>query len=135
MRAIVETVDIRGLKSRYLRKHKRRSRCFLKSVASSDLTSPLANNYKKRFQKSGEKIFTFLDHDGVPWNNNNAEHAIKRFAKYRRDADGRFTERTLEEYLVLASIFETCEFNNVNVLQFMLSKGVTLKALLGMAGR
>ncbi len=80
-------------------------------------------------------MFTFLDHDGVPWNNNNAEHAIKRFAKYRRDADGRFTERTLEEYLVLASIFETCEFNNVNVLQFILSKGVTLKALLRMAGR
>ena len=135
LRAIVETVDTRGLKSRFLRKHKRPSRRFLKSVASSDLTSPLANKYQKRFQKSGEKMFTFLDHDGVPWNNNNAEHAIKRFAKYRRDADGRFTERTLEEYLVLASIFETCEFNNVNVLQFMLSKGVTLKALLRMAGR
>jgi hypothetical protein len=80
-------------------------------------------------------MFTFLDHDGVPWNNNNAEHAIKRFAKYRRDADGRFTARTLEEYLVLASVFETCEFNNVNVLQFLLSKEATLKGLLRMAGR
>jgi RNase_H superfamily len=89
---------------------------------------------KKRLQKSGEKMFTFLDHDGVPWNNNNAEHAIKRFARYRRDADGRFTERTLEEYLVLASVFETCEFNNVNVLRFLLSKEATLKGLLGMAG-
>ena len=80
-------------------------------------------------------MFTFLDRDGVPWNNNNAEHAIKRFAKYRRDVGGRFTERTLKEYLVLASVFETCEFNNVNVLQFMLSKEVTLKALLSVAGR
>ena len=71
-------------------------------------------------------MFTFLDHDGVPWNNNNAEHAIKRFAKYRRDADGRFTERTLEEYLVLSTVFETCEFNNVNVLEFLLSKEGTL---------
>ena len=135
LRAIIETVDIRGLKSRYLHKHKRPSQRFLRSVASSDLTSPLANRYKKRFQKSGEKMFTFLDRDGVPWNNNNAEHAIKRFAKYRRDVGGRFTERTLKEYLVLASVFETCEFNNVNVLQFMLSKEVTLKALLRMAGR
>ena len=67
-------------------------------------------------------MFTFLDFDGVPWNNNNAEHAIKRFAKYRRDADGRFTERTLKEYLVLASVFETCEFNNVNVLKFLISE-------------
>jgi predicted RecB family nuclease len=135
LRGIIETVDIRGLKRRYLRKHKRLSRRFLKSVASSELTSPMANKYKKRFEKSGEKLFTFLDHDGVPWNNNNAEHAIKRFAKYRRDADGRFTERTLEEYLVLASVFETCEFSNVNVLQFLLSKGATLEGLLGMAGR
>jgi hypothetical protein len=41
-------------------------------------------------------------------NPTNAEHAIKRFAKYRRQADGCFTERRLQEYLVLASVFETC---------------------------
>src|SRR6202040_203500 len=115
--------------SRYLRKHKRPSRRFLKSVASSDLTSPLANKYQKRFQKSGEKMFTFLDHDGVPWNNNNAEHAIKRFAKYRRDNDGRFSEKTVKEYLILSSVFETCEFNNVNVLKFLLSKERTVESL------
>jgi hypothetical protein len=45
-------------------------------------------------------MFTFLDHDGVPWNNTNAEHAIKRFAKHRRNADGKFTEGSLSEYLV-----------------------------------
>ena len=134
LRAIIETVDKWGLKSRYLRKHKPTLQRFLESMTWSDLTSPLANKYKRRFQKSGDKMFTFLDHDGVPWNNNNAEHAIRRFAKYRRDADGRFSERTLEEYLVLASVFETCEFNNVNVLQFLLSKETTLKGLLRMAG-
>jgi len=135
LRRIIETVDIRGLKRRYLRKYKRHSRRFLKSVASTDLTSPLAIKYKKRFEKSGEKLFTFLVHDGVPWNNNNAEHAIKRFAKYRRDEGGRFTERTLEEYLVLASVLETCEFSNVNPLRFLLSKEATLEGLLRMAGR
>ena len=71
----------------------------------------------------------------VPYTNNNAEHAIKRFAKYRRMADGQFTERTLKEYLVLASVFETCEFNNVNVLKFMLSKETTLAGLFKMARR
>ena len=92
--------------------------------------------YKKRFQKkSGEKLFIFLDHDGVPWNNTNAEHAIKRFAKYRRQADGCFTERSLQEYLVLASVFETCEFNNVNILKFLLSKETTLEVLLKLARR
>jgi hypothetical protein len=118
---------------RYLRKHKRSVVRFLEAVASANFLSSLANKYKKRFQKSGEKMFTFLDHDGVPWNNNNAEHAIKRFAKYRRDADGRFTERSLQEYLVLATVLETCEFNNLNVLKFLLSKETTLEGLLRMA--
>jgi predicted RecB family nuclease len=134
MREIIETVDRRGLKKRYLHKHKRSAVRFLETVASASFLSSLANKYKKRFQKSGEKMFTFLDHDGVPWNNNNAEHAIKRFARYRRDADGRFTERSLQEYLVLATVLETCEFNNLNVLKFLLSKETTLEGLLRMAG-
>ncbi len=104
-------------------------------MGKAEFSSPLANKYQKRCQKSGEKMFTFLDHDGVPWNNNNAEHAIKLFAKYRRNVDGYFTERTLQEYLVLATVFETCEFNNLNILKFMLSKETTLVGLLSMAGR
>jgi hypothetical protein len=133
LRCIIETVDKRGLKRRYLRKHKSDVLRFLKSMASRQFISPLANKYKKRFEKSGDKMFTFLNYDGVSWNNNNAEHAIKRFAKYRRDGDGRFTKRTIEEYLVLATVFETCEFSNVNVLRFLLSKETTLNGLLRMA--
>jgi hypothetical protein len=70
----------------------------------------------------------------LPWNNTNAEHAIKRFAKYRRQADGCFTERSLQEYLVLATVFETCEFNNVNILKFLLSRKTTLEGLPKLAG-
>jgi len=135
LRTIIQTVDQRGLKRWYLHKYKRSAVQFLDSSAAATFTSELAKKYQKRFQKSGAKMFTFLDHDGVPWNNNNAEHAIKRFAKYRRDADGRFTERTLQEYLVLATVFETCEFNKLNVLEFLLSKETTLTGLLRMARR
>ena len=135
LRTIIETVDRWGLKRRYLRKHKQAVHQLLEKMASAQFSSMLADKYKVRFRKSGEKMFTFLDHDGVPWNNNNAEHAIKRFAKYRRDADGRFTERTLEEYLVLSTAFETCEFNNVNALKFLLSKETKLEGLLQMTGR
>ncbi len=135
LRTIIQTVDRYGLKSRHLRKHKPAVFRFLDSVGSRDFSSELANKYKKRFQKNGAKMFTFLDHDGVPWNNTNAEHAIKRFAKFRAFADGRFTERSLKEYLVLVSVFETCEFNNVNVLKFLLSKEKTLESLFKMAGQ
>jgi predicted RecB family nuclease len=135
LRDIIQSVDRYGLRRRHLGKHKRQVFRFLQSMVSKDFVSDLADKYKKRFQKGGAKMFTFLDHDGVPWNNNNAEHAIKRFAKHRREGDGRFTERTLKEYLVLATVLETCEFNNVNVLKFLLSKETTLAGLLKMARR
>ena len=43
--------------------------------------------------------------------------------------------RSLKEYLVLASVLETCDFNRVNVLKFLLSKEKTLEGLRRMAGR
>lgn len=135
LRRIINTVDRYGLKRRHLQKHKKEVDRFLNTVASADYSSKIATKYKKRFGKSGLKMFTFLAHDGVPWNNNNAEHAIKRFAKHRRDADGRFTQTSLNEYLVLASVLATCEFNNVNGLKFLLSNETTLGGLLKMAGR
>lgn len=78
--------------------------------------------YQKRFQRSGSKLFTFLNCDGVPWNNNNAEHAMKVFARYRRFADGRFTEKSISDFLLLLSVFQSCEYKNINVLDFLLSR-------------
>jgi predicted RecB family nuclease len=127
LRAMIQTVDRYGLKRRHLHKHKPALFKFLDSVGARDFSSEVANKYKKKLQKSGLKMFTFLDHDGVPWNNTNAEQAIRRFANFRTHAEGRFTERSLKEYLVLLSVFETCEFNNVNVLKFLLSKEMTLE--------
>ena len=135
LRAIVGTIDRYGLKRRHLHKHQKTADRFLKKVNSTAFTSELANKYKKRFEKSGEKMFTFLEHDGIPWNNTNAEHAIKFFAKHRKDADGRFTEASLNDYLLLASVFATCEFNNLNVLKFLMSGEAALQGLLRMAGR
>src|SRR5205807_4441379 len=61
-------------------------------------------------------------HDGVPWNNNNAEHAVKRFAYYREVADGQFTEAGLHDYLVLLSLYLSCRYKEVSFLQFLLSQ-------------
>ena len=35
----------------------------------------------KRIEKNRDKLFTFLNYDGVPWNNNNAEHAVRAFTR------------------------------------------------------
>jgi predicted RecB family nuclease len=125
-RSIIETVDKYGLKRRHLHKHKRQADEFLDSVRQKQLTSDFALKYQSRFAKYGERLFTFLDHDGVPWNNNNAEHAIKKFVKYRRNADGRFTEKSLGDHLVLLSVLESCEYRSLPVLRFLLSKATEL---------
>jgi transposase IS66 family protein len=135
VRPIIETTDRHGLKKRHLGKHKKEVDQFLRQVDSIEPASALTDKYRKRFLKYWTKMFTFLDYDAVPWNNNNAEHAIKRFAKYRRNADGCYTERSLQEYLVLASVLETCEYNGVNSLTFLLSEENSLSGLLRMAGR
>jgi hypothetical protein len=135
LREVIAAVDKYGLKRRHLYKYKKSIDRFLDHSAAAHYTSELANKYVKRFKKHGTKMFTFIEHDGVPWNNNNAEHAIKRFVKYRRENDGRYTEKTVRTYLVLASVFETCEFNNVNVLNFLLSQSQSLEALVRMGGR
>ena len=82
-------------------------------------------------KKSGGRMFTFLRHDNVPWNNNNAEHAVKYLAKYKRTSEGMFSERSLKEALVLLSVFQTCHFNGVNVIPFLLSGNSALADILG----
>ena len=58
----------------------------------------------------------------MPWNNNNAEHAVKQFAYYREYADGLITESGLKDYLVLLSVYLTCKYKRVNFLTFLLSR-------------
>ena len=66
-----------------------------------------------------DKLFTFLDYDSVPWNNNNAEHAIKAFAALRKGIGGTSTEKGIREYLILLSICETCKYKGVSFLEFL----------------
>ena len=75
-----------------------------------------------RLLKNREKLFTFIHHDGVPWNNNNPENAIRQFAYYRDSNPGRLKEAGLKEYLVLLSVCQTCRFKDVSFLRFMLSR-------------
>jgi predicted RecB family nuclease len=125
-RSIIETVDKYGLKRRHLHKHSREADEFLQSVREKKLSSDFAMKYQSKFAKYGDRLFTFLDHDGVPWNNNNAEHAIKKFVRYRRNADGRFTEKSLGNHLILLSVLESCEYKNLPVLRFLLSRATEL---------
>ena len=120
LREIVETIDRYGLKKRHLRRFQRRAEQFVKFASTHDYLSAASLRYRDRFRRYGGELFTFLDHDGVPWNNNNAEHAIRHFARVRTRMDGQWSEKSLEEYLVMLSVFKSCELRGVNVLRFLL---------------
>jgi hypothetical protein len=122
LRRTVETVDKYGLRKRHLGKHRYDVQKFMRMVKAKDYVSEVAQGYQKRLEKHEDKLFTFLNYDGVPWNNNNAEHAVKVFARHRRFADGRFTEESLKEYLIMLSLYQSCEYQEKNFLAFLLSK-------------
>ena len=121
VKPMVETVDKRGLKTRFLGKHRIFVDRFYKRLSDGFGASEAATKIIERLQKNRNTMFTFLDFDDVPWNNNNAEHAIKAFATLRRVIDGTTTEKGLRDFLVLLSLCETCKYKNVEFLDFLRS--------------
>jgi hypothetical protein len=119
LKPMIDTVDRFGLKACHLRKHKQSVNRFYAALSGREYQTEVAAGYKKRFERNCDKLFTFLDHDGVPWNNNNAEHAIKAFARLRRSIGGRSSAKGIQDYLVLLSISETCKCKGVNFLRFV----------------
>ncbi|MGO9584837.1 MAG: IS66 family transposase [Limisphaerales bacterium] len=121
LKPMIETVDRYGLKKHFLKKHLTGVEHFYRELEKTDWQSEAALKCKDRFERNRDKLFTFLNCDGVPWNNNNAEHAIKAFARIRDVVGGSSTEKGLEEYLTLLSICETCKYMGVDFLDFLRS--------------
>jgi predicted RecB family nuclease len=122
LREIVTTIDQHGLKRCHLKHHDRVVTRFFESIAGQSFRSEAAVALQQRLLKNRDKLFTFIQHDGVPWNNNNAENAIKRFAYYREDTTGVMKEAGLSDYLVLLSICHTCRYRDISFLKFLLSR-------------
>jgi len=123
LREVIHTTYRYGLKSRYMRKHKKEVERFYKWLSKENFYSELAEKFKKRLIKHQKELFLFLDYDNIPWNNNNAEFAIKHIANYRRFVKGAITKRGLETHLILLSIYQTCNYKGINFLDFLLSQG------------
>jgi hypothetical protein len=121
LRPMIDTVDRFGLKARYLRKHQAMVAHFYNVLSQRGYKSEIAAGYKKRFEKNRQKLCTFLEYDGVPWNNNNAEHAIKAFARLRNLLGAKSSPKGIRDYLVLLSISETCRYKGVSFLDFLRS--------------
>jgi predicted RecB family nuclease len=118
LRDIVSTIDRYGLKKVHFRKHKRSAERFLASVASLDCSTECGFSLQKRFEKNRDRLFTFLDFDNVPWNNNNAEHAVRAFARLRNGM-ATSTARGTTDYCKLLTLQQTLRCRGVGFLDFL----------------
>ncbi len=121
LKPIIDTIDRFGLKHNHLNKHKEDVARYFRNLSVQTFASEAALKYQRRLQKYKDKLFVFLDHDGIPWNNNNAENAIKPFASRRKILQAAFSERGLQNYLVFLSISQTCRNKHLSFLRFLRS--------------
>lgn len=121
LKPMIDTIDRFGLKVHFLRRHKVSVERFYRKLSKANFKTEIVIKYKKRFEKNRGKLFTFLDYNGVPWNNNNAEHAVKAFAILRNAIRGASSEKGIREYLTLLSICETCKYKGASFLKFLRS--------------
>lgn len=122
MTRLVATVDQFGLKKFHLKKHIADVNKMYGVVMAAKYETASTRRFQARLKRYRDKLFTFLEHDNIPWNNNNAEHAVKAFARGIRDTiSGRTNKQGIADYLVLLSICQTCEYRGIDFLGFLRS--------------
>jgi len=115
-------VERYGLRKRHLQKHtKSVDRFYRQSIDGVHWGSEVVQKYQKRFVRYRDAIFLFLGHDGVPWNNNMAERAIRHLAVQRK-ISGSFYLTGANDYLRLLGIAQSCRFQDKSFLRFLLSR-------------
>jgi predicted RecB family nuclease len=123
---IIGAVDRFGLKTRHLRKfNKDVERFYQRNITGKEYGSQVTETYRKRFDRYRDSLFTFLTQDGIPWENNMAERAIRQLAVQRK-ISGSFFKRVAPQYLLLLAISQTCRFQGKSFLKFLLSKETDL---------
>ena len=118
---IMADVEKYGLKRRHLNKHRQAvERFYRKAIDGREYKREATRTYQKRFVRYRESLFRFLEEDGIPWNNNLAERAIRHLA-IQRKISGSFFKRVTLYYLSLLGIAQTCRFQKKSFLGFLLS--------------
>ncbi|MEM4062334.1 MAG: transposase, partial [Conexivisphaerales archaeon] len=68
--------------------------------------------FAKRLRRERDMLFTFLEEEGVDWNNNAAERALRSSVVIRKMTYGNQSDEGARAHAVLMSIKETCNLRN-----------------------
>lgn len=81
----------------------------MKALLNKEWTDEDANRISKELRKRQDMLFTFMEYEGVPWHNNDAERAIRQGVLYRKISGGRRTWTGAEIFEVVLSVYETAK--------------------------
>ena len=118
---IFSTIEKYGSKRRHFNKFKKDIDLFYNQIIlNENYNSELTQKYQTRLKKQWINLFTFLDFDNIPWNNNMAERGIRHLAVQRKIST--YFDNGISDYLLLLGIMQTCKFQNKSFLKFLLSE-------------
>ncbi len=121
LQSIVKTIDRHGLKTRFLQRHKDKVERYLEKVGQRNYSSEVSQQYRNRFIRYKDELFEFLKYDNVSWNNSIAEHAIRLLEVHTNKNIWFYQSDAISDYLVISSIYQTCMYNEISFLKFLLS--------------
>jgi len=124
---IMETIQTYGLRKYHLNKFKKHIDTFYtETIMNRHYKSDLTLKYQKRFIRYRESLFTFLEHDGIPWHNNTAETALRHLT-IQENISRTFYEEVTHHYLRLLGIRQTCRFQGKSFFKFLFSRETDLE--------
>lgn len=117
---IFASIEKYGSKKRHFNKFSKNIVAFYKRVILNEsYKSEIILKYQTRLKKHWTDLFTFLDFDNIPWNNNMAERGIRHLAVQRKIST--YFDKGITYYLLFLGIMQTCKFQNKSFLKFLLS--------------
>ncbi len=118
---IIEAVYKHGLNQAFLNGFQLQVESFYeKMILDRTYCSEIVQKYQKRFKRYRESLFTFLNRDGIPWNNNMAERALRHLV-VQENISKTFYKSLFPQHLLLLGIMQTCRFQRKSFLKFLLS--------------
>jgi hypothetical protein len=74
-----------------------------------------------------------MGQDGVHWNNNNAENAVKRFVARRKGlvGTGAYSEEGMKGYLTQLSLYQTFRYRKLSFWKFLSSDETDITSFSG----
>jgi hypothetical protein len=90
-----------------------RLRALIDSIREEGVANASIERMLKRLEKFIESLFTYLEHDDVPPDNNNAERPLRHFVTQRKVSGNFVSTKVMDVYAVLLSLDKTCQLNDV----------------------